>query len=320
MDNNILQIMNAIRDQESSGNYDAVNSDSGAFGAYQFMPDTWNDTASRYGLDASDTSPQNQDRMAYALMNEYYQQFGSPQAVAQAWYGGPGSVGSNVSGGAGYPDSDTYASEVMSKMGNGTFNFQAKSANNKPFLNMIAHLRTSDPNEKFNTNGILSIISQQNPNVKEIVNNQNTYGQHYDELAGALPSGVRKYVQPVADNLMQNQVNSMKQNIAQSILQNDLKKGQEAIGLINNSNNVDNKVAYSSIMKSFGIDVPSNADQYVGGKQLLGDEINQANSDRKYNLSQQQLKNNAILNEAQMGLLQDNLDHMNRLASLYGYK
>lgn len=43
-------LADAIRQQESGGDYDAVNPDSGAFGAYQFMPSTWADVAGRHGL------------------------------------------------------------------------------------------------------------------------------------------------------------------------------------------------------------------------------------------------------------------------------
>ena len=62
----------ALRHCESSGNYRAVNSTGRYFGAYQFWPDTWDFVATRnyprlLGVLPSAATPQDQDRMAYAL-------------------------------------------------------------------------------------------------------------------------------------------------------------------------------------------------------------------------------------------------------------
>lgn len=54
-----------IRNAESGGNYSAVNSSSGAGGAYQFMPSTWASLGGQ-GL-AQDAPPSLQDAMAYKL-------------------------------------------------------------------------------------------------------------------------------------------------------------------------------------------------------------------------------------------------------------
>jgi len=75
-----------VRNRESGGNYGIYNSGgSGAAGAYQFMPGTWNSIAAStgrgdlVGVDPAQASPADQDAMAQAL---YAQQGAGP------WGGG----------------------------------------------------------------------------------------------------------------------------------------------------------------------------------------------------------------------------------------
>jgi muramidase (phage lysozyme) len=75
-----------VRQRESGGNYGIYNSGgSGAAGAYQFMPGTWNSIAASsgrgdlVGIDPAQASPADQDAMAQAL---YAQQGAAP------WGGG----------------------------------------------------------------------------------------------------------------------------------------------------------------------------------------------------------------------------------------
>lgn len=115
--------MAAIRQQESGGNYGAVNASSGDSGAYQFSLGTWQQALTLAGLanttyyrQAAYLAPASvQDAAARALMTQYYQQFGQDWSnVAEAWYGGPGAVGHpNISGGPGYPTVGQYAAQVM---------------------------------------------------------------------------------------------------------------------------------------------------------------------------------------------------------------
>jgi hypothetical protein len=74
--------LSCIRDRESGGNYGVYNSGgSGAAGAYQFMPGTWNSIAASsgrsdlVGLDPARAAPGDQDAMAAAL---YAQQGSAP--------------------------------------------------------------------------------------------------------------------------------------------------------------------------------------------------------------------------------------------------
>lgn len=65
----------ALRQCESTGNYQAVSRNGIYFGAYQFWPDTWDFVARRnyprlVGVLPSAATPQDQDRMAYRLWEE----------------------------------------------------------------------------------------------------------------------------------------------------------------------------------------------------------------------------------------------------------
>jgi muramidase (phage lysozyme) len=78
--------LSCVRNRESGGNYGIYNSGgSGAAGAYQFLPGTWNSIAASsgrgdlVGVDPAQASPADQDAMAQAL---YAQQGSAP------WGGG----------------------------------------------------------------------------------------------------------------------------------------------------------------------------------------------------------------------------------------
>ena len=67
-------MLDCIRHRESRGQYDVVNSSSGAAGAYQFMPGTWNTNAASagrpdlVGVNPANASPADQDAMAQHLL------------------------------------------------------------------------------------------------------------------------------------------------------------------------------------------------------------------------------------------------------------
>jgi soluble lytic murein transglycosylase-like protein len=67
-------VLDCIRHRESRGNYGVTNRSSGAAGAYQFMPGTWNTTARSagrsdlVGVNPANASPSDQDAMARQLM------------------------------------------------------------------------------------------------------------------------------------------------------------------------------------------------------------------------------------------------------------
>lgn len=126
----IEQFMSAIMGQESGGDYNIVNSSSGAYGAFQIMPENWQSWASDAGL--SVTAPmtaENQYIVAKNKMTQLFNTYGNWKDVARAWYAGEGSI--SWSQGAldreqdGYPSVNQYANSVYGKLqniigGNGT--------------------------------------------------------------------------------------------------------------------------------------------------------------------------------------------------------
>ena len=84
--------------QESGGNYDAVNADSGASGKYQIMPDNWQPWAVEAGLDANaEMTPENQEIVARHKLKQYYDKYGEKGALV-AWYAGEGNAERYVKG------------------------------------------------------------------------------------------------------------------------------------------------------------------------------------------------------------------------------
>lgn len=117
--NDIDKFMSALGGQESGGNYNAHNGDSGAAGKYQIMPTNWGPWAREAGLapDAAMDSA-NQEKVARFKIAQYYKQFGDWGKVADAWYGGPGSVGKGETASQGkYPTKSQYAAQVLARMG-----------------------------------------------------------------------------------------------------------------------------------------------------------------------------------------------------------
>lgn len=120
------RLIAAIKGQESSDNYSAVNPDSGAAGAYQIMPSNWQGTGGwdrdALGYDVSYdqfmNSSEIQDAIARYKLNQYLEQYGAAGA-AVAWYGGPGAVDNmydtNPQAG-GYPSLYAYWTSVLNRM------------------------------------------------------------------------------------------------------------------------------------------------------------------------------------------------------------
>lgn len=89
------QIANAIKQVESGGNYNASGA-SGEFGAYQFMPETWESWSKEYassrgislmpeGLAKTES---NQDAVAMFKINQWLSQGLSPEQIAAKWNSG----------------------------------------------------------------------------------------------------------------------------------------------------------------------------------------------------------------------------------------
>lgn len=406
----VINMMGKISSQESGGNYGAYNHDSGAFGAYQFMPETWNDTCNRYGLNPDDKSPNNQDEAAYNLMSEYFDTYKDPRAVASMWYSGkPDFTNENDQGN--YPAVAQYTNSVMNRggnvgnyydrflgqtMDNGTngcvefvglagtgtsgflanqynnkvfdvpslvsnaqhegipvvpfdmnnlsagdvavygdndhvtladgnggyygnsssenkvihgnditqmgglmptkiiktggrgnnFMYQAKDANGYPFLNMMANVRTSNPNERFDQQGIMSVLGSPNPDASSAESRAFLFQPDYNAELLTMPEDVAKYVQPTAQRLMDNREADIKSQIAQQNQEANLQRASGVINLINSSGNVDNRRGYAALAKMYGLNIPDGADQFVSGDNLLQRQIQSDTAERTFNAQQ----------------------------------
>ena len=117
--------INAIAGQESGGNYNAENGDTGAYGKYQIMPSNWPEWAEEAGIGAdAPRTPENQEIVARFKLGQYYDKYGA-RGAAIAWYGGEGALNyseealNRKQGDNGeYPSINEYADEVVGRMGN----------------------------------------------------------------------------------------------------------------------------------------------------------------------------------------------------------
>ncbi len=92
MEDNVSQVedfMRAIIGQESGGDYSSINSDSGAYGAFQIMPENWENWLGEAGLPiTSPKTAENQTIVARAKMIALFNLYGNWRDVAIAWYHG----------------------------------------------------------------------------------------------------------------------------------------------------------------------------------------------------------------------------------------
>lgn len=94
---NFDSFMDGVSGQESGGNYSARNSDTGAYGKFQIMPenwDSWRDEAANAGVDVGSgemSDPAAQEAVARFKMKQYYDEYG-PDGALVAWYAGPGNA------------------------------------------------------------------------------------------------------------------------------------------------------------------------------------------------------------------------------------
>jgi hypothetical protein len=107
----------AEREQESGGDYHAVNASSGALGAWQVMPANLPGWLARSGQPPmSDAAYLDchacQDRLAWVILGGYYDTFGAAGAAAE-WYSGQSDPNKTY----GDPPVDVYVRKVLALMG-----------------------------------------------------------------------------------------------------------------------------------------------------------------------------------------------------------
>lgn len=115
--------------QNGKPNYNATGA-SGEQGAYQWMPGNFQAAAKAAGLNPSDFSPENQDKVAYAEVKKYKDEGYQPWQIASLWNSGSPDNWQNHSGtnshGVHY-DTPAYVSKVKN-------NYMALSGNGSPAL------------------------------------------------------------------------------------------------------------------------------------------------------------------------------------------
>lgn len=103
MDMGAVNLAQAIRQTESSGNFSAKGS-SGEFGAYQWTPDTWKSQAQQIlGDSSAPMTPQNQNAVAYGVIKTWKDSGLNAAQIAAKWNSGSetgweNKIGTNSSG------------------------------------------------------------------------------------------------------------------------------------------------------------------------------------------------------------------------------
>lgn len=166
--NPVDNIYEAIKGQESGGDYNAVNPDSGATGIIQFMPETWRSEAERYlGSADAEMTPANQELVARSMLDRYYRQFdGDERATIASIYAGEGygeslhngkplfdpnvrlNEAGNLDPNGKYPSVNEYVDSVLSRKGG-----ESNISNYRP-RERIENYQPQESVEQFNSEPI----------------------------------------------------------------------------------------------------------------------------------------------------------------------
>lgn len=87
LDPQAVSLAKAIRQTESSGDYNAIGDQGTSKGAYQFHNDHFEKWATQFGLDPKDFSPVNQDKVAYAKIKTWKDQGYNADEISALWNG-----------------------------------------------------------------------------------------------------------------------------------------------------------------------------------------------------------------------------------------
>jgi len=89
LDQDVVALTKAIRQSESGGNF-SVRGKSNEYGAYQFTPDTWNATASKYGVNVplEQATKEQQNKVAYSRIKEWKDSGKNVGQIASMWNAG----------------------------------------------------------------------------------------------------------------------------------------------------------------------------------------------------------------------------------------
>ena len=89
LDQDAVNLAKAIRQVETGGNFNARGK-SGEYGAYQYTKDTWDKTASRYGIKVpiDQATPEQQNEVTYRQIKEWKDAGYNPGQIASMWNSG----------------------------------------------------------------------------------------------------------------------------------------------------------------------------------------------------------------------------------------
>lgn len=304
----VKAFLNAIGDKESGGDYNAYNGDGNARGKYQFQPATYESAAQAAGLDGSDWSPENQENVAFHYANDVLDQNnGDVRRAASVWYSGDPNLADDESSQGEYPTIKAYADDIAKRIADGGtgFDFTAKDAKGNPFFSMRANVRTSDTKEPLDQASIASILGKSGPSKADDQYQRFLYGPHYDQEALRYGSDVGKRMKPFLDSL-QATYNAKKDSdidAANAVIKKQQIMGM--LGLIRNSNNVDNRRAYADLAKNLlGASLNDGADQFVTGGQLLDSQIKMNNDERNFNEKKREFDSTMAMKQKELELAQ----------------
>lgn len=113
------QFFSALSDQESGGNYGAINGLTGALGKYQILPSNVPAWSQKYlGVHWTPQQflgdPRKQDALARAVLQDYYDKWGVRGAAA-AWYSGNPALANNYGPQKGGPSIGDYVDSIIHK-------------------------------------------------------------------------------------------------------------------------------------------------------------------------------------------------------------
>lgn len=112
----------AIAGQESGGNYNAINSRTGASGKFQIMPGNigpWSQQylGKRISVSQFRSSPQLQEQLARAVLSDYFNKWGA-RGAASAWYSGSPTKADNYNRfRSNEPSIGEYVDQVLARVG-----------------------------------------------------------------------------------------------------------------------------------------------------------------------------------------------------------
>lgn len=251
----------AIAQRESGGEgdnrWDVVNPESGARGAWQIIPSTYEQWAGEAGVDPNDWSPESQYKVAKTMADYYISKYGL-RGAAQAWLGGEGSVGNeNLSDGN--TTTGDYSNDVMNFMGAPGLAMPSTKGytTNLAQVYQNAGGRFNDPNEKLDSAFISDMLSQPTVNASQRV--LNDYLGHQSNMLTATAMGAYDRNKSFFDEINKLSAASAKEGADIENKNRQKTMAAQFAEQIANSNNSNNISMYAALGQALtGINFPAS--------------------------------------------------------------